>query len=693
VDTAKNLVHLEVVKDMVDQEVNVLKEILLTDPTRINSAIDIWTKKKQKESSEEEKARCDKNIANLYNILEKAINTTISVYNIETEKIVEPTIKKELAIVHQPPVTETVEVIEKEKTVSEENRSKTALRVVKDEDDLATKYANIIKSLSIDDLKKHFITLTQEDATEAAHYILSNGLYHATNPKKWEENKINGFLKEVAKAKLKKEKIQNVVNESISLDEKYKDSINKYTLAEIGEKIRNYVSNDKATEALEFATYILSKKAYIDAEKEDIEWTLESITTFIDQVVTGMSSEVVIEDAKVVEENAPFWDITYNEIYSMIDKAALQEGATLESVKNTFVEFMNANTEKSIEKIDDLVKESNLDTVWNDLFAQTIEYRISVRKEKEDLAKFEKENVEQKETILEDFCKTNIIGKKTELEEQRDFALLTIKDLKKRLVEAGWKNTDLTIARDLVKKLAEKVGVNVKYFIEKKKEPEQSPSPSETETNTPEKMVIIGPQVSVDNKFPEIKEEIENAKYLEDVYFLSKKYITDEDKNAYVLQLIANAFADKKVFETANSTEPLDWTIEQVQTWLNSGIETEKPLVDAQTDINPKIEETPVENAVVDPKNEWKKIFCAANKREKFINAVVDFIKKSKDEGKDIKTIRSETVELIQYAARNNKKSFARSSYKNAQEGELHNTINKIAINAEIEGFMNEPKH
>lgn len=692
-DTAKNLVHLEVVKDMVDQEVNVLKEILLTDPTRINSAIDIWTKKKQKESSEEEKARCDKNIANLYNILEKAINTTISVYNIETEKIVEPTIKKELAIVHQPPVTETVEVIEKEKTVSEENRSKTALRVVKDEDDLATKYANIIKSLSIDDLKKHFITLTQEDATEAAHYILSNGLYHATNPKKWEENKINGFLKEVAKAKLKKEKIQNVVNESISLDEKYKDSINKYTLAEIGEKIRNYVSNDKATEALEFATYILSKKAYIDAEKEDIEWTLESITTFIDQVVTGMSSEVVIEDAKVVEENAPFWDITYNEIYSMIDKAALQEGATLESVKNTFVEFMNANTEKSIEKIDDLVKESNLDTVWNDLFAQTIEYRISVRKEKEDLAKFEKENVEQKETILEDFCKTNIIGKKTELEEQRDFALLTIKDLKKRLVEAGWKNTDLTIARDLVKKLAEKVGVNVKYFIEKKKEPEQSPSPSETETNTPEKMVIIGPQVSVDNKFPEIKEEIENAKYLEDVYFLSKKYITDEDKNAYVLQLIANAFADKKVFETANSTEPLDWTIEQVQTWLNSGIETEKPLVDAQTDINPKIEETPVENAVVDPKNEWKKIFCAANKREKFINAVVDFIKKSKDEGKDIKTIRSETVELIQYAARNNKKSFARSSYKNAQEGELHNTINKIAINAEIEGFMNEPKH
>ena len=692
-DTAKNLVHLEVVKDMVDQEVNVLKEILLTDPTRINSAIDIWTKKKQKESSEEEKARCDKNIANLYNILEKAINTTISVYNIETEKIVEPTIKKELAIVHQPPVTETVEVIEKEKTVSEENRSKTALRVVKDEDDLATKYANIIKSLSIDDLKKHFITLTQEDATEAAHYILSNGLYHATNPKKWEENKINGFLKEVAKAKLKKERIQNVVNESISLDEKYKDSINKYTLAEIGEKIRNYVSNDKATEALEFATYILSKKAYIDAEKEDIEWTLESITTFIDQVVTGMSSEVVIEDAKVVEENTPFWDITYNEIYSIIDKAALQEGATLESVKNTFVEFMNANTEKSIEKIDDLVKESNLDTVWNDLFAQTIEYRISVRKEKEDLAKFEKENVEQKETILEDFCKTNIIGKKTELEEQRDFALLTIKDLKKRLVEAGWKNTDLTIARDLVKKLAEKVGVNVKYFIEKKKEPEQSPSPSETETNTPEKMVIIGPQVSVDNKFPEIREEIENAKYLEDVYFLSKKYITDEDKNAYVLQLIANAFADKKVFETANSTEPLDWTIEQVQTWLNSGIETEKPLVDAQTDINPKIEETPVENAVVDPKNEWKKIFCAANKREKFINAVVDFIKKSKDEGKDIKTIRSETVELIQYAARNNKKSFARSSYKNAQEGELHNTINKIAINAEIEGFMNEPKH
>ena len=71
-NTAKNLIHLEVVKDMVDQEVNVLKEILLTDPAKINLAIDIWEKRKQLAHPKEQE-RCRKNIENLYNILEKAI--------------------------------------------------------------------------------------------------------------------------------------------------------------------------------------------------------------------------------------------------------------------------------------------------------------------------------------------------------------------------------------------------------------------------------------------------------------------------------------------------------------------------------------------------------------------------------------------------------------------------------------------
>ena len=127
-------------------------------------------------------------------------------------------------------------------------------------------------------------------------------------------------------------------------------------------------------------------------------------------------------------------------------------------------------------------------------------------------------------------------------------------------------------------------------------------------------------------------------------------------------------------------------TEEPVQTVETEVKETvaETPVVDAQTDLNPK-EETVTDDV--------KSKFCTANNREKFISVLVDYIKELKSQDMDVKAIRSKCVENIQYAARNNKKSFARSSYKNAQVGELHNAINKIAINANIDGFMNEPKH
>ncbi|HPB48446.1 MAG TPA: hypothetical protein PLX16_07515, partial [Exilispira sp.] len=198
-NTAKKTMHLEVVKDMADTEINVLKEILLTDPIKIDAAIEVWTKRKQKAADDAERQRCDINIENLYTILEKAISTTLSVYAIEkkeeTKEIVEP-IKEETTMVHEQPV-QTKEV----------EQPTTALRVVRDDDELAKKYESIVKKLSVDDLGKHLQSLSVADATEAAHYILGNGLYHATNPKKWDEKKIAGFLKSVVFKKKNKKQV------------------------------------------------------------------------------------------------------------------------------------------------------------------------------------------------------------------------------------------------------------------------------------------------------------------------------------------------------------------------------------------------------------------------------------------------------------------------------------------------------
>ena len=687
-NTAKKTMHLEVVKDMADTEINVLKEILLTDPIKIDAAIEVWTKRKQKAADDAERQRCDINIENLYTILEKAISTTLSVYAIEkkeeTKEIVEP-IKEETTMVHEQPVqTEEVE------------QPTTALRVVRDDDELAKKYESIVKKLSVDDLGKHLQSLSVADATEAAHYILGNGLYHATNPKKWEEKKIAGFLKSaVFKKKNKKQVAEETATTVDTLEEKYKDVVNKLTLAEIGEKIKEYVANDKATEALEFATYLLSKKAYINADKEDLEWTYETITTYIDQIVSGMSSETHIEEATVVEEESPFYDITYGEVYKLVDEKAQAEGATIESVKAFFVDFMNTNTEKSIEKIDDLIEQSNIDTVWTDLFEQTIAYRIKSLNEKRQAEQFEKEHEELKTSILEKHLEENIIAKKKEYEEGTLKPTDGITEIKKLLIEKGFVNTTLQTAKQYFTDMARRAALNVKWL-----KPTPSPLPEATEANPSEQVAFVSPNASVDDKFPDIKAKIEAAKYLEDFYFLSKEYVNDEDKNAYVLQLITNAFADKKVYETASSETPLDWTIEQVQAWLNAEMKTEEPVQTVETEVKETVAETPVVDAQTDlnPKEETvtddvKSKFCTANNKEKFISVLVDYIKELKSQDMDVKAIRSKCVENIQYAARNNKKSFARSSYKNAQVGELHNAINKIAINANIDGFMNEPKH
>ena len=687
-NTAKKTMHLEVVKDMADTEINVLKEILLTDPIKIDAAIEVWTKRKRKAADDAERQRCDTNIENLYTILEKAISTTLSVYAIEkkeeTKEIVEP-IKEETTMVHEQPIqTEEVE------------QPTTALRVVRDDDELAKKYESIVKKLSVDELGKHLQDFSVADATEAAHYILGNGLYHATNPKKWEEKKIAGFLKSaVFKKKNKKQVAEETATTVDTLEEKYKDVVNKLTLAEIGEKIKEYVANDKATEALEFATYLLSKKAYINADKEDLEWTYETITTYIDQIVSGMSSEINIEEATVVEEESPFYDITYGEVYKLVDEKAQAEGATIESVKAFFVDFMNTNTEKSIEKIDDLIEQSNIDTVWADLFEQTIAYRIKSLNEKRQAEQFEKEHEELKASILEKHLEENIIAKKKEYEEGTLKPTDGITEIKKLLIERGFVNTSLQTAKQYFMDMARKAAFNVKWL-----KPTPSPLPETTEANASEQVAFVSPNASVDDKFPDIKAKVEAAKYLEDFYFLSKEYVSDEDKSAYVLQLITNAFADKKVYETSSSETPLEWTIEQVQAWLNTEMKPEEPVQTVETEVTEPVAEIPVVDAQTDlnPKektetNDFQNRFCAANNREKFISVLVDYIKELKSQDMDVKAIRSKCVENIQYAARNNKKSFARSSYKKAQIGELHNAINKIAINANIDGFMNEPKH
>jgi len=405
-----------------------------------------------------------------------------------------------------------------------------------------------------------------------------------------------------------------------------------------------------------------------------------------------MSSDTgVIEDAKEV----PWYDITYRDVYLFVESEVKKDNATVESVKDAFIKFMSDNTEKTIERLDDYIKESNIDKAWDKYFANTVDYHLRVKNKSEAQAKFEADNKELKNTLISDFYKDNILKKSEELSKGSVKPGSVVVELKKVLNEKGFNSITLQSAKAIFDNLIKEAKIKLprtKTLDIAAGEPFQGESGTTKQTTSEsnkESVVIVGPNVPVDDKFPEIKTEVENAKYLEDIYFLSRKYIGNEEQNAYVLQLIANAFADNKVYETANSKEPLRWTIEQVQAWLNTEPKLdENDKVDAETELHP-VETT---EEAVDSNAEWQKVFCAASNKEKFINAVVDFIKDSIEKGKEIKTIRNECANLIQYSARRDKKSFARSSYKRAQVGELYNAINKIAFAADIKGFVNEPK-
>lgn len=725
-NTAKHIFsHLEEVKEMKDQEISVLKQLLLTDPIKINSAIDILIKRKQK-ATPETVAKCDDYIQKLYLILEKEVDTTLSIYSLSTtEDIIETTpvqtveqVKEETTMVHQQPPT----------VVATENQSVAVLKVVRDDDDLRKKYESMVKKLNMDDLTKHLKSISKTEATEAAHFILSNGLYLAKKQaKKWEADKITRWLDNVV---FKEDKPTPVISEEsvVPISEKYKKFDHTMNLAEVGYQAALLIGEGKGEEAIEFATYMLSNNKYIDSLTDGLTWNEETIKVYIEQV--SAIEKPAIEEAKEV----PFWDITASEVWKEMDQYLEVSDITLDAVKAAFVQFLNNHQHQAIEQLSDHLKTMKAEEIWDKYYRNSAEFKINSLKQKRESALFEQNNAELKKVIIQEFMDDYLKGNKEKLESKEIGFADAALTLKSKLIDKGFTTTSIKYSGDVLKDLAYRAAINVKWAKEKK----ETPSPESTENKTPESVAFVGPEVSVGDKFPEIKDEIAMARYLEDVYVLSKKYIDNEEKSAYTMQLIANSFLDGNIYERAGDTEPIKWNLNQVISWLetdmtkeintnpaeneeavNKEVSTEENPVEeivqpvetetivpevtpeiipvtepaAEPVVTPMVE--PVTEPVTEPTpekvevDETEKAIIEANNKDKFQVAIGNFLKNKLTIDDNVKMARSTCLEIIRKAVRNNKKSFARSAYKKSTDGEVFNAINNIAINAGVEGFMN----
>lgn len=515
---------------------------------------------------------------------------------------------------------------------------------------------------------------------------------------------------------------------AINHEEAYKEYINKVGIDGLAIAVRHMAEEGLVSEAIEFGVWMLTKKRYIDAKPEE-NWDDVALDNFFTGAFDGLSSKVDIPEATIVEEtknavapasaesttsktedskqkgdtehagkakNTVKYDVSFKDLYKLLDEESNKEGATVDSLKNFLKNYLSQNLEKKIERID--VEIANTDggfeAAWDKEFNWVKAKLDSIAKKK---AKEESKKIadSKKEEAIEKIATAQIKAHGEGVKSGEYGKKKLAGDLRKMLTKS---NIELS-----VKEALHHAEVWFSKLVSDNKE---ATEPAKEENK--EQPTIVDPVSSNNKESIPLTEESKDYKYLDEWVAFYQKYENTFRKVA-TAEVILKAFKDNKVFEKAGDETPLAWDEAQIESFFekyNSTNKDTKPVdkVEPSKEEDNKKDADKAEQSAEDlAKKNNPLLFIERKDSIGFKKAIVELLSAEiasivAETGKEatdrtVITKATSAVFILMKEALQDKKnsnSYCRKTYKGARDHELYNAINKIAIAAELKGFMKE---
>lgn len=755
-NAAIKLNGMSVVRDLeTEEEVNVIRDFVLTDSDKTISLIK-YLKDSTSNKSGEELAKTNAKIAKLEGLLEAQIDLTCRIYSIDTEseesqvetKTVKETVKKEVnqeakAAIVDKPATET----KKEETPATDKKVEgiigknaetvkaaeaSPLRVVavdgkdvKDADtgsgnikDLKTKYKDLIKKISVEELTSKVKALFAEEkdveAVEMATFILSGGHYSGKKAKQWSKEKINNFLNQC--------KPVVAADEDLSVTYAAYLGDNKMSIGGLTAEVKYLLHSGEVERAYGVATYILTNAEYVAGDgKEPAKYSAAEVEEFLRLVRDDLKNNPInlnpegsksvdpkaAEAADKAAEKAKLYDLTSDAFFKEIRNVIL-EGRTEDEVKKFIFDTIK---EKNVESFELFHKTEKTDAELNEMYVND-----SV-KSYVDACFIEYKAIKDAEQELEYYRSLDIT---IEADKFLDEAIANPEN--KSLLEP------IKQLRDLYVKRNEKVGLKeCKKFIEARCEerfPERYKEIMEHVKASAEKMVDKAtekkePETTVkpfNEEHPELYEVVKDAKNLDDVFTMAKEMEKKQDFQV-VRKMITFIISSGKIKDKDGNL--CNWTPEQISLWITNMFQdktnvlgpTEKAAsenTDTPKEVAAEVKEsqagtqpaqtvekagsdsaTPAQSPSVDnnipeglvvPEEDSEFVGLYAKNKDGFFGGIQNAVKKMLSEGKPDKTIVQDISDKIKALAQNMelKACFVRH-YKSQSISDLYKFVAKVA--------------
>ena len=595
---------MELVKNLeTEEEFDVLRDFLLTDPKNVTHCINFWKGELPNNTNAEEVAEIEGIIKMLKNTLKLQARVTARIYSTtEESEVVEATEVKEVK--SEKPVetkTEVKEVKEEKKETKpvETAEHKSTLRVVRDEEVVETdvnrilrvKYEKLIKNINIEALKLMVTNYmanpaTINDAKEVATFILGEGLYQGKKAKKWDQKQIDKFLESCVTILPTTEKVEtsdtteavHTAEEAPAADEdlyaKYACYLgdNGVTLSGIKTEVKFLINEGKVEEAIEIAAFLLGSGEYVDSKPE--KWTELQIEEFITAIKNELkekpmdlnpegstsASAEALKDESVNKDVLPEYETRIDKFYSELEDKILTDNLDEAAIKQYVFDTIKSR------KVQNLEAFHNAESTTEELESMYVTFFVSFV-----ATKFEERNLkglDVKEEIVR-LVKAAIDAKEKGLAK-------VISEVGKLYRKRG-ENVNIKEVRELVYAATEESFPEYYAELSKSMDIKRTETKS-VEPKVEEKVTIVQDTVDFPVKYPEIWENVKDAKCLDDVYTMARE-LEKTQSFLIVSEMIIHLISSGKINDSDG--KPVNWDISAIELWINAQFTNAETVAEA----------------------------------------------------------------------------------------------------------------